>query len=188
MSERSENTISSPLILSAEASPAKTLALPERGLDWLGRGVGYGLNISESFASYDPATSSWRTCQHSLFGGLIPYSEAWPESGMTRNGTAYQLKNSEPTILDGASSLLPTQTAREGRDWSRVEVLASLDRGDGVAKRICRLRIGELDPSLIVGEHPCYAEERMGFPIGFTDLKQSETPSSLPSQNGLDDE
>lgn len=178
------------LICSVAASLdlAKISALPEMALGWPERVADCGLSISESFASYDPDTSSWRTSQHSLFGGLTPYLEAWPESGMTRNGVAYQLENLEQIILDGESSLLPTQTAREGRDWSRVEVLASLDRGDGVAKRICALRIGELDPSLIVGEHPCYAEERMGFPIGFTDLKQSATLLCQTSQNGSDDE
>lgn len=184
MSEPLESTISDKSISSAEASHVKTLASPERAQGLTGSEADSGLSFLESFASYDHDTSSWRTSQRSLFEEWIPYSEGWPESGMTRSGTAYRLENSEPTISDGAFSSLPTQTAREGRDWSRVEVLASLDRGDGVAKRICNLRIGELDPCLIVGEHPSYAEERMGFPIGYTDLNESETPLSLKSQNG----
>lgn len=162
--------------------------MPENERESMESEAGYGASIVESFASYDPDTLSWRTSQPCLFGGWVEFSETWPQSGTMRNGRCYPLVSLEPTISDADCSSLPTQTAREGRDWSRVEVLASLDRGDGVAKRICALRIGELNPSLIVGLNPCYAEKRMGFPIGFSDLKELETPSALPLPNGSESE
>ena len=65
--------------------------MPERAQDSPGNGPVYGLKSPDWLASYDPATSSWRTCQHCLVEGLTVYSETWPRSGMTRNGTAYQL-------------------------------------------------------------------------------------------------
>ena len=82
--------------------------------------------------------------------------------------------------------MLPTLTAREWKDWSRAEVLARLDRGDGVAKRICKLSPLLHSASEIVGLNPSFAEWLAGFPIGWTDLEPSETPSSPKSPNTSD--
>lgn len=46
----------------------------------------------EPFAWYDHSTRCWRTWQRCLIEGWEPYSAAWPRSGMTRNGIAYQLQ------------------------------------------------------------------------------------------------
>jgi hypothetical protein len=69
-----------------------------------------GPNSLDSLASYDRATQSWRTSQHSLFGGLDEFSETWPRSGMTRSGTAYQLQPLAPPTGEIESGLLPTPT------------------------------------------------------------------------------
>ena len=71
--------------------------------------------------------------------------------------------------LPQALRLLPTPSAREGRDWSRAQILAGLDRGGCVARRICADAIPSSQE--IVGLNPCFAEWMMGFPIGWTDLK-----------------
>lgn len=73
-------------------SHAKTLA-------WQGGGQGstktpaadYGQSTPVLLAKYDPNSSSWRTSQLCLEGGLTAFSETWPRSGMMRSGTAYQL-------------------------------------------------------------------------------------------------
>ena len=47
------------------------------------------------------------------------FSETWPTSGMTRNGTAYALPTSEPATDDGecsSSRTLPTPTVRDYKD------------------------------------------------------------------------
>jgi hypothetical protein len=110
----SEDETSPPLTLFAEDSPARTSASQESGPASAESEAGYGRNTSESFASYDPATSSWRTSQHSLFGGLTSFSESWPRSGMTRNGIAYRRPASAPLtdVIDFSS--LPTPSASQG--------------------------------------------------------------------------
>src|SRR5699024_4665536 len=55
--------------------------------------------------------------QTSLFEPLAVYSETWPTSGMTHNGTAYELPTSEHhTDGTGSSSLLPTPTVGNQRE------------------------------------------------------------------------
>lgn len=58
---------------------------------------------------------------------------------------------------------LPTLTAREGQDWSRAEVLARLDNGDGVAKRICALSSRLRSSKVVLGLNPCFAAAMMGY-------------------------
>lgn len=74
-----------------------------------------------------------------------------------------------------AAALLPTPSAREGKDWSRLSLLASLDRGDGVAKRICRLSPQTRSEEGIGGLNPSFAEWMMGFPEGWTDCDAPAT-------------
>ena len=60
--------------------------------------------------------------------------------------------------------LLPTVTAREGRDWSRGQILASLDNGTGVAKRICNRSTTTQLSDVICGLNPSFAAWMMGYP------------------------
>lgn len=60
--------------------------------------------------------------------------------------------------------LLPTVTAREGRDWSKAQILARLDNGTGVAKRICNKSTQALTKNLISGLNPYFAAWMMGYP------------------------
>jgi hypothetical protein len=75
---------------------------------------GSGQHSQASFAHYDPPTSSWKTSRVSLDGEWETYSETWPASGMTRNGTAYRRPSSVPPIYATASGLLPTPRAIYG--------------------------------------------------------------------------
>jgi hypothetical protein len=100
------------LMSSAGDSPARTSATPERAQGLPGKGRDYGQKSPVWLASYDPATSSWRTSQHCLVEGLTVYSETWPRSGMTRNGTAYQLQPLVRLTDATESGLLATQTAK----------------------------------------------------------------------------
>ena len=106
-----------------EGSPAKTSLLPESKQEWVKeRAVGYGQRLPDLLASYDPATQSWRTSQRCLVetqgDGLAEFSETWPRSGMTRNGTAYRLPNLARTITEIGSGLLPTPDCQNHRDGS----------------------------------------------------------------------
>src|SRR5207253_1182561 len=73
-------------------------------------GLASGASLPDSLASYDRASSSWRTSQFSLFGGCSEFSETLPRSGMTRSGIAYQLPPLAPLTAEIDSGLLPTLT------------------------------------------------------------------------------
>jgi hypothetical protein len=99
---------------SVEASRARTLATPERAAALTAAAVAYGQSTPDLLASYDPATSSWRTSQHCLVEGLTVFSETWPRSGMMRSGTAYQLAPLVPRTSETESGLWPTPMVPNG--------------------------------------------------------------------------
>ncbi len=96
---------------SAEDFPAKTYRSPERVLVLQARGAVCGVTTPDSLANFDLDTSSWKTSQRCLIEGLQRYSENWPRSGMTRNGTAYRLPTWAPLTDEIEYGLLPTPTA-----------------------------------------------------------------------------
>ncbi|HZR75678.1 hypothetical protein, partial [Bradyrhizobium sp.] len=81
---------------------------------------------------------------------------------------------------ESVSTFLPTLAAREGKDWSRAEVLAKLDRGDGVAKRICALSPPLRSSKDVVGLNPSFAAAMMGFPPEW----QLCAPTAMRSTHG----
>ncbi len=121
---------------SREAFPARTYQTQGRAPE-LGRepAAAYGQRSPDLLASYDPATSSWRTSQHSLVetqgDGLAEFLETWPRSGMTRNGIAYQLPNLARTITEIGSGLLPTARATDGTKGQRTALGAAREWARG---------------------------------------------------------
>jgi len=76
---------------------------------------GSGPSSPVAFASFDPASQSWKTCPPS---SLLPAEQrrkrssgTWPYWGMTQSGIAYQRPKSEPLTSATGSSLLPTPSA-----------------------------------------------------------------------------
>jgi hypothetical protein len=109
-----------PLSLSmsfAAASRASTSATPADVPGSTDRARVFGPRCSDSLASFNPATSSWRTSQLSLLGEWDASSVTFPRSGMTRSGTAYELRTSGLPISEiGSGSLpIPTPIAGDGR-------------------------------------------------------------------------
>ena len=79
-------------MLSPAGSPARTSATTGGALESLtALDQDFGLSFGESFASYDPATSSWKTSQHSFIEELTRFSGTWPRSGFMQSGIAYRL-------------------------------------------------------------------------------------------------
>jgi hypothetical protein len=99
-----------PPMSSVEGSPVRTSATPGIASESTGSAVGYGSSLPVLLAKYDPATHSWKTSQHSLFGGFSEFSETLPRSGMTRNGTVYQLHTLAPITDVTESGSWPTPT------------------------------------------------------------------------------
>lgn len=63
-------------------------------------------------AVWNPTRGVWETSQPDLFGRLAPYSETWPTSGMTHDGSAYPLPRSAHRIPGSASSSWPAALFR----------------------------------------------------------------------------
>lgn len=82
----------------------------------------FGQSTPALLASYDPATSLWRTSQLSLIEDLGESLETWPRSGMTRSGIAYQLQPLAPLTAETASGLLPTPAASPA-GWRNIEIV-----------------------------------------------------------------
>ena len=80
----------------------------------MGSDQDYFTRRSESFAIWDQATSSWKTSEPSLIEVSIEFSERWPTSGTTVNGTAYEQPPLVRPIGGKEYSLLPTAGAN---DW-----------------------------------------------------------------------
>lgn len=77
----------------------------------------YGPMSGRQFATYDPATSSWKMWPDTGLWGSIEYSETWPKTGYMHGGQAYELPTLVPrTIVSGFSSsrLFPTPKASDG--------------------------------------------------------------------------
>ena len=100
------------------------------------------------------------------------YYKTSMRSGMMQNGTVSQLPTVAALTRGTEFGYLPTVSAREGRDWSRWKILARLDKGDGVAKRICNKSTVTHSEDVIVGLNPCFAERMFHLPEGWTDLSK----------------
>lgn len=74
-----------------------------------------GLSSREWFARFDLDSSSWRTSQLSLLGGLMPFSGRWPRSGTMRNGRAFRLPPLVPRISGTGYSFWPTVNAADAK-------------------------------------------------------------------------
>jgi hypothetical protein len=168
----SERTESQSIASSAD-SPARTLVSPARGQDCLENEAACGLNMHASFASYDPASLSWKTSQRCFVEGWATFSETWPRAGMTQSGIAFLLPPLVPLTSVIGFGLLPTLGKNEPKGSSHKRYRGSPHfRG---AKMSEGLRSGPDDPIYL---RPDFAEEVMGFPIGWTELEPLETPST----------
>jgi hypothetical protein len=194
----------SQLTLWSEDSPAKASPTPENASDCLTPARVFGRSTPASFASYSPDTSSWKTLQLSLLEEWAEFSETWPRSGMTQNGTAYRLAPLAPLTDEIESGSWPTPTASEytgpgnagqGGDNLRTAVWRTPQARDGNPRGASDPRRREAQGhsvslhDQIGGQlNPTWVEWLMGFPIGFTDLEASGTLSSPRSPNGSDSE
>ena len=196
-----------------EVSHVKTLVTPESVRGSTANARGCGQSTPELLASFDPATSSWRTSQLCLGGDLAEFSETWPRSGLMRNGIAYRLPPLAPLTGGIESGLLPTPTdaskgggsSRSGARINETPTLQGMARkgmwptpsasdwknrgGFGAAAVQRRAAIGkQIMLSMVAGGalNPTWVEWLMGFPLAWTALDASATPSSRKSRKSSD--
>ena len=133
---------------------------------WRASIADYGLKCSVLFAQFCRDSLSWKTSQRCLFTEWAELSETWPQSGTTQNGRAFRRQPSVPITYELASGFLPTPLASE------------------TGYRRTRYSQGGFALSTAIGGpvNPRFAEWMMGYPLEWTDLEGSETPSSPRSQ------
>ena len=149
-----------------------------------------------SLAKYDPATSSWKTAQCSLLGGLDVFSETWPRWGTMRGGecwghatparrtnaTASGLSERwpTPTTSDATGGLGQAASSEGGmnlrtavRRWPTPTKHDHKDCGTSPSQAG---RNSQTLPVAVGGQmNPTWVEWLMGWPLGWTDLHASAT-------------
>jgi hypothetical protein len=172
--EASERITSRTQMLLQEAFPARISALLVRGLASPGHDPASGVSSTASFANFDPATCSWRTSQLSFIEDLGEFLETWPQAGMTQSGQCYQRAPWVRHIHESGCSLWPTVLASEGTGGGSKRMAEQALRGQKRASgHKTELRIRDLIQYLHGGPmNLAWAEWLMGFPPGWTDLKE----------------
>jgi hypothetical protein len=174
---RSERIKSGALTLFAEGFLARTSAALAKVWASRAAALASGKSLPVLLASYDPASRSWRTSQLSIFEGWDVFSQTLPRSGMTRNGTLFQLGPLAPLTNENAAGLLPTP--RVSRGFTNPTL--GKPRPDCLPTRL----LGR--PVLGTRPRPAFVEWMMGFPIGWLTQKDSATASAPKSRRYLDE-
>lgn len=185
---------------SAEGFPVRTSATPESERASTENEAGSGQSTSGWFARYDPATCSWRTSQRCLTVEWEEFSATWPRAGMTRNGKSFPLRPLVHRTSANGLGYLPTP------DGSFASLRGGLTREHDLTVCLARETTGRRTTGKYIGSslrwhptliqewlrtggdvNPEWIEQLMGFPIGWTDVTASETPSSPKSPSGSAD-
>jgi len=90
---------------------ARTSPLPEAEMASMASVPVCGERWRESFATWEPATRTWRTLQRSLLAGFTEYSQTWPSSGSMRNRVCWEHPTLERPTTANESGFLPTPVA-----------------------------------------------------------------------------
>lgn len=158
------------LTLSAGDSPAKTSVLPERVQELPDSNRDYGPKWRGSLAKYDHDTSSWRTRQCSLLGGLEEFLETWPCSGTMRNGMCSRRVTWALTMHeDDCSYYAPTRSSKKiptpsgTSNHGKNHVSGRIDEWGGGSNPFRGTEIGKL-------HCPRFEEWLMGWPDQWTAL------------------
>ena len=197
--------------LFAAGSPVRIYPVRDRATALTVRAPDYGKSTPGLLAKYDRATSSWKIPMTLLFEGLDGFSETWPRSGMTQNGTAYLLPPLVPIIGEIVSGSLPTPTSQgisrlnssggsnARKKWARMlpTITAHDYRGGCKPERSLKMReqsargldlpsmLRLLFPDSTGLVRPSWAEARMGYPTGWTECAPLATASSPRSRKSL---
>jgi len=156
----------------SEAAPASTAPAPASGA-----------SSRVSWARFDPASSSWRTAQRSLFADSDDSSLTWPASGIAAGGECWELPMSAPrTSATGSGS---SRTSKAG---PRFPTPIARDYRSGKASaatmaKNCR-PLSEHVGGLL---NPTWVEWLMGFPPGWSGFEPLETdkyPPALSKRGG----
>ncbi len=169
-----------------EGFPVRTSVAPVEVMGLKGKEADYGKKWQGSWVRFDPASSSWKTHQCSLFGGWESYLESWPRWGIMRHGECYQPRMPELPTSEKECGLLPTPTHKALISWwasAEYKVKEPLNlqgMTGGVRKSGAKigsnlswslaewhLRNGGARTSELIPD-PFFYELMMGWPMGWT--------------------
>ena len=94
-------------------------------------------NSSESYAWYDPDTSSWKTWQLSLITDWTSFSESFPKQGTMQNGQLFLQVHWEPVTEEVVGGSLPTPTTEAAHHRNNVPPSIGKTRGYDLTMKIC---------------------------------------------------
>jgi hypothetical protein len=109
---------------------AQTSPVPEREQASTEKPVPCGGTWQGSLGKFDPVSSSWRTHQLSLFGGLEEFSEIWPGWGIMRDGEYWEQSMPDFLTEDCESGLFATPRTsiyKNQKWWVRKEYMGNLE-------------------------------------------------------------
>lgn len=132
----------------------------------MARAPAFGRTSPDSYASYDPATSSLRTHRTLHRRGSTESFVTLPHAGMMQNGTVYQRPLLERHISARGHGLLPTPVATDWRDRGARLDYSKRYRGRNGGKTLAQVGGGPSNAS--------HREWLMGFPIGWTQTGRTE--------------
>ena len=119
------------LTLYLEGFHAKTLVPQEKAQELMENEAVCGEKWHASFVKFDPDTSSWKTHQCSLLGGLEEFLETWPQWGLMRGGECWEQETLAQTIKGTESGLSPN-----GVDSFHTPNTTGLDGGSNSRKAL----------------------------------------------------
>ena len=169
ISENVESTILSKSMSSAEVSHAAISVLLEIWLGSMEKRADFGEKCIGSLANCTQGFVALKTCQLSFIEESTEFLATFPDSGTMRNGTLYQrlaLGHIINVIEFSSLPTVPTPTASDGKG--------------GHTPNANRGAMHNLRDWFVVYYNLLYppvtvVEYLMGFPIGWTDLEDSET-------------
>lgn len=150
------------------AFPVKTSLMRERAPGLTVPEAGSGWKWPGSLAKYNPASSSWKTRQCLLLGGLDAYLEIWPRWGLMRSGEFWEQLMPGRIMSENGSGWWPTPTCT---------VICETTERWQKRKENFRNGLSNFDPGLklevAIGGYPnpTWVEWLMGWPEEWTKLE-----------------
>ena len=163
------------LTFSAEAIHVNPLAFLDNAKAKTTQGI-YGHGYERPLATYDLSTQSWK-----MYGDISLWEEpqsleSLPPSGISQSGELFERPPLELNTKESDSLLWPTPTTHGEIIGTRIEAHRKrLEAGMKYSSRLTQA-IALRYPEDIGYLSPMWTELLMGFPPGWTDLEDSETP------------
>ena len=158
---------------------AKTLVAPAAAKESTGQEAGFGEKWHESFAKFNPDTSSWKIRQLWLFGDSDESLEIWPKWGLMLNGECWEATPLETRTIEPECGWLPAPIKGDFRFFRHTVKGARNKKHIGHGQTHI---VHEASEHVLLGDserilaNPQFYEEIMSLPDSWTDLRPLETP------------